>query len=338
MYTSGYIGGGVPVVGGPRVISGGSFVGGGLGGGTYAAPLGASVRSVGAAPAVYRSSGLATSGVIRRSSAGVTGGVVRPAYTTSSYVSSGARVISNGVTIQKAAPLKYNYFPLWAKGPAVAFALNFSGLDWEGVFIAPGSTMENLLELWGELKPSTPWGHLPTLDIPNVGQIGHELTILAYIAKRVPSMGGANDVEFCISNQLMQQSEDIYQKLATLQPTVLDKNKDENDVAEFWADADDTKHNRKQGLAVFLGHLERFHAECGNSEGRFTASGVTVGECKLFTTLHALKMISDKVLDHFPALLNFYFRFAEEPKARQIMEDGGNMPGVFAQYFVAPGQ
>ena len=49
-----------------------------------------------------------------------------------------------------------NYFPVFAKGPAIALALDLAGLDWEGVFLKPGSTMENIGADWGELKPKTP--------------------------------------------------------------------------------------------------------------------------------------------------------------------------------------
>ena len=60
----------------------------------------------------------------------------------------------------------------------------------------------------------------------------------------------------------------------------------EEDNAEFWSSADATKHNRDQGLAVYLTYLERFHGTSGAGEGKFTASGISVGECKLWTTLH----------------------------------------------------
>jgi hypothetical protein len=141
-----------------------------------------------------------------------------------------------------------NYFPVFAKGPAIALALDLAGLDWEGVFLKPGSTMENIGADWGELKPKTPFGELPLLTTPDLGDIGHELTILNYIGKKT-SLGGADDREFCISSQLMQMAEDIYQKLIKIQPTLMDPKPDvvaAGTTAAFWADNDPSKHNLEQ--------------------------------------------------------------------------------------------
>ena len=44
--------------------------------------------------------------------------------------------------------------------------------------------MKNLLADWGELKPATPFGELPLLTTPDVGDIGHELSILNYIGRK----------------------------------------------------------------------------------------------------------------------------------------------------------
>ena len=54
-----------------------------------------------------------------------------------------------------------------AEGPAIALALEHSGLAWKGAFPGTGATPE-----WGELKPTTPWGHVPTLEVPGVGTMG----------------------------------------------------------------------------------------------------------------------------------------------------------------------
>ena len=39
--------------------------------------------------------------------------------------------LASEVQAPKCSP-RYTYFPLWAKGPAVALALQHSGLEWEG--------------------------------------------------------------------------------------------------------------------------------------------------------------------------------------------------------------
>lgn len=222
-------------------------------------------------------------------------------------------------------PVTFQYFQLWAKGPAPALALNHSGLDWKGVFP----------ENWAELKPTTPWGHLPVLDVPGIGMIGHELTILNYIGRRSKKVGGFNMKDFTVSSQLMAEAEDIYQALGKIQPTVMAKDKPKDAVDAFWAGSDATVHNKNQGLAVFLSHLEKFHGSCGKESGKFTSSGVTIGECKLWSTLHMLKLIKDDVLTEYSALAGFYDTFGALPKTKEIVESGGKMPGAFNQYFLA---
>ena len=39
------------------------------------------------------------------------------------------------------------------------------------------------------------------------------------------------------------------------------------------------KHNSAQGLAAYLNYLETFHEICGAGSGKYTSSGVAVGEC-----------------------------------------------------------
>ena len=58
----------------------------------------------------------------------------------------------------------------------------------------------------------TPWGHLPLLEVGTL-VIGHELAILSFIGRQSCKMGGAGSAEFAVSQQLMSQAEDIYQKI-----------------------------------------------------------------------------------------------------------------------------
>mmetsp|Transcript_97036 Transcript_97036/g.230917 ORF Transcript_97036/g.230917 Transcript_97036/m.230917 type:complete len:265 (+) Transcript_97036:35-829(+) len=225
--------------------------------------------------------------------------------------------------------LKFTYFPLWAKGPAAALALQHSGLDWEGAFP----------EDWKTLKGTTPFLELPVLETEDAGTIGHELAILQYIATKSQKMGGAGVREMAISSQLMCEAEDIYQKLAKIKQGLITG----EEAAGFWTDENDQIHNRNFGLKVYLRLLEAFYSKCAKESGdgvkldalggRFTSSGVSVGECKLFSTLHALKLMKEDVLSGYPNLSNFYERFAKEEATQSVLKDGGQMPGAFGQYF-----
>jgi len=191
---------------------------------------------------------------------------------------------------------------------------------------------------WAELKSRTPFGELPILEVPDVGMIGHEIAILNYVGSKSQEMRGADDKEFAISQQLLFQSEDIYKKMADVCDTIKVKDKVPKErLAAFWEDADATKHCRDFGVHVYLGKLEAFYRSSGLSSsmpGKFTVSGNTVGECKLFVTLHMLKLIKADILKKYAGLAEFYAKFAAHQKTKDIIDKGGKMPGPFVQYFV----
>jgi hypothetical protein len=182
---------------------------------------------------------------------------------------------------------------------------------------------------------------MPTLEVSagdgSTMTIGHELAILSWIGRAVPSMGGESAADFAASSQLMCECEDIYAKLTRYQPTTRQPDKcSAAELAAFWSTSpDSTVHNRDQGLHVSLALLDRFAAACAAGDGQFTATGASVGECKLFSTLHALVLIEPDVLRPHPRLGAFYARFASRDATRTLLETGGQMPAPFEQYFVA---
>jgi len=226
--------------------------------------------------------------------------------------------------------VKFSYFPLWAKGPSCALALAHSGHEWEG----------NSVELssWSSLKPSTPWRHLPILQLSDGRTIGHEIAILNFIGSShmSPVMRGESPKDFAASQQLLQEAEDLYQQLQKVQPTLFVKDKvSKEDLDAMWSVVDISSHNSAFGFVAFLRLLEEFHIACGMGEGKFTATGKTVGECSLFAKLHMLVLLKVDALDGFSGVSSFYQRFKAEACTQEILENGGKMGVPFAQYFVA---
>eukprot|EP00913_Durusdinium_trenchii_P032764 g30671.t1 len=121
--------------------------------------------------------------------------------------------------VARQAAVKFTYFPLWAKGPACALALQHSGMEWRGEFPQD----------WKGLKPTTPFLHLPTLETEDAGT-----------SQKSQKMSGAGAKEFAVSQQLMQQAEDIYQKLSQLKSGMLSGEA----AAAFWVANDQQTHNR----------------------------------------------------------------------------------------------
>lgn len=226
---------------------------------------------------------------------------------------------------------RFSYFPLWAKGPSCALALAHSGLEWEG----------NSVDLsdWGDMKQNTPWRHLPVLQTPDGQMIGHEIAILNFIGSShfSEAMGGKSSKDCATSQQLLQEAEDLYQKMQKVQPTVFAKDKvPKAELDKMWIEADTSTHNAGFGYATVFQLLEEFYAKCDAGEGKFTETGLTVGECSLFAKLHALVMLKADCLDKFKGVAAFYKRFKDEPATQEIIASGGKMGKPFGTYFVNP--
>jgi len=225
------------------------------------------------------------------------------------------------------APLKFTYFPVFGRGPSIAFALEHSGLDWEGCFP----------ENWSELKGKTHWRHLPLLEYGEGKSLGHEAAILNFIGHLKPEMAGTSADDFSASQQLLSGSEDLFKKLGQVQPTFYSGPKvSQEEYDALWSSsASQSAHNKEFGFHVLLQLLEEFHQACGAGPGKFTSTGKTVGECKLFTILHILKTVKEDAFAPFPNVGAFYETFAADPKTKDILETGGRMGGQFKPYFIA---
>lgn len=220
---------------------------------------------------------------------------------------------------------KFRYFPLWAKGPAIALALEHNDFEWEG---------ENQGE-WAVLKQETPWRELPILEIPGFGMMGHEIAILNFLGDQKESAGGSTQAEKLVSGQIMAEAEDIYQKLVKYQDTIGSKGKNSReDNVNLWEGSDRSGHNKTFGLPVMLGLLEEYYQARKVADGFFTTSGCSVGECKLFACLRNLVLIKKDMLAAFPGLTSFYGRFEAHEKTQAILTTGGKMPQPFKQYFI----
>ena len=118
----------------------------------------------------------------------------------------------------------------------------------------------------------------------------------------------------------------------TFGPNVKEKERD-----LFWNMDDATLSNEEYGIKVYLSQLENFYKKCERKpeDGKFTETGTSVGECKLFSSLHACVMIKGQtLLCTYPGVLAFYTRFLNQKQTQSILADGGNFPYEFSQYFI----
>ncbi|KAK9878742.1 hypothetical protein WA026_023673 [Henosepilachna vigintioctopunctata] len=75
---------------------------------------------------------------------------------------------------------KVTYFPITALGEPIRFLLSYGGFEFEDCRIGP--------ENWPQLKPSMPFGQLPTLE-HNGKIVNQSIAICKYLAKQVKLVG-----------------------------------------------------------------------------------------------------------------------------------------------------
>lgn len=233
--------------------------------------------------------------------------------------------------------MSLTYWPIFAKNVAPAIALELSGADWE-MGAGPGSKgTGDLWAEWLEMKPHTVWGFLPNLTVPGAKDIGSELAILQFLARKMPALAGADDAEFQVSQELLHQAEELYQKLASKVPTIMAKDKSPEAYKDFMAGADATTHSNAQGLQVYLAQFEAFYAACGGKDGKFTSTGSTIGEIKLFATLHIVRVLQADVFSAYPNLTSFMDFYTANEKVKGVIDGTAkNMTGPPMQYFITP--
>merc|ERR1719265_774846 len=120
------------------------------------------------------------------------------------------------------------------------------------------------------MKPETVWGFIPNLELPGGKKIGCELAILQYIARKAgPALAGAGEDDKLMSQELLHQSEELYQKMAAKMPTIMAPDKDPKAFKEWWGNAGQgpavkrgsihgDSHSANQPLPIYLAQLESF--------------------------------------------------------------------------------
>jgi len=218
--------------------------------------------------------------------------------------------------------------------PMHSVRLVIGGMEWE---MAPGPGSKGTGDLWAEwleMKGSTVWGFLPNLEVSESRTIGSEIAILQYLARQNPALAGESEDDFYASNELLFQAEELYLKFAQKFPTIMAADKSPEEFNAFISSADKTVHSSQQGLQVYLGQFENFPS----TDGKFTTSGITIGEIKLFSTLHLLMLVKADALDAYPKLSKFMDTFRATDKVKAVLDGtASNMAAApLAQYFIAP--
>lgn len=194
---------------------------------------------------------------------------------------------------------KLTYFDIsGSRGEECRLALHLAGIEFEDVRIKRGD--------WMALKPTTPFGSIPILELPGKPPLAQSNAILTLIGRR-HGLHPADDFESARHEALMQHVEDLRHMVG---PTL-------------WIKDEDQKRTARQALAT--GYIPAWAAftERQLGEGPFVAGNtLQVVDLKLFIVV---RWFATGTVDHIPATV-----FDAFPKLSRVYQAVGAHPGVQA--------
>ena len=186
-----------------------------------------------------------------------------------------------------------------SRGEECRLALHLAGVDFEDLRINSAA--------WPAMKPQTPYGGLPVLELPGRAPLAHCNAILVLIGRRY-GLHPADDFEAARHEGMMQHVEDLR---AIVGPTVR------------MADAE-KKAAREALVAGYLPAWAR-HAEKNIADGPFFGGATLhVVDLKLYM---AVRWFSGGKVDHIPATI-----FAGFPRLMAVHDAVRDHSGVKSWY------
>jgi glutathione S-transferase len=188
-----------------------------------------------------------------------------------------------------------------SRGEECRLALHLAGIDFQDVRIARGD--------WAALKPTTPFGSLPVLELPGRPPLGQTNAILVYIGRQ-SGLHPKDDFEAARHEAFMGHVEDMR---AHVSPTLR------------IADEAEKKKARVALAETYLPAWAAFAERQISDTGPFFAGAkLQVVDLKLHRAVH---WIASGIIDHIPATV-----FDAYPKLNRAYHAVHNDAGVLAWY------
>lgn len=186
---------------------------------------------------------------------------------------------------------KLIYFNLKARGvlPLLVAAYADLPLEWDN---SPTQ------DVWRALKPTMPFGQLPVLEDGTI-TIAQSMAISRYLARKA-GIQGDTDVDFAMSEQLIEEHKEIFTMLVKAKHAKTDEER---------------KVLHTESIPGQLALLEKL------LQGDFFASKVTTGDLAIFSVLNVLLDVRPEALDTFPKLKAFYARIAAVPQVDRFLKN-----------------
>merc|ERR1712217_855303 len=120
--------------------------------------------------------------------------------------------------------------------------------------------------------------------------------------------------------ELVHQGEELYQKLTKNTPTCFAPDGKKECHEKFFCGCDPNTHSNDQGLLVYFDQFDKYIATWGNGSDRYTSSGTTIGELKVFSSVYLAQLVDPKL--QLPGKLDaFMKRLHADPKVRKVLDE-----------------
>jgi len=196
--------------------------------------------------------------------------------------------------------LTYFNFP-GGRGEASRLALHIAGAEW---------TDDRFAADWAEKKPTTPFGGLPTLEVPGKGTLSQSNAILGYIGREYGLLP-KDSFEAARHAALMNAVEDLRAEAAT-------------------TDRSDEDEKKKAREAFAEGYFQRWaNNASAEIKGPFVGGEeISVADLKMFVSMNSY---TKGVYDHIPKEILEAF-----PKITALMDAVASHPRVVDWYAKPP--
>ena len=202
---------------------------------------------------------------------------------------------------------KLIYFDAKGRAEVTRFIFAQAGVQYEDKRVVYGTTQEEWKE-WKELKPNTPYGELPVLEVDGK-QFAGSGPIARFVAERF-NLAGSNDFENADIASIIVVLDALTQKL-----TEALFEKDETRKADL------KKALEEEHIPKNLGALEKRAAGNNSANGWIWGAKVTYAELSAYHILSYAKMVSPNVLDKYPALAKMYNSVENLPNIAKWLEE-----------------
>jgi glutathione S-transferase len=158
---------------------------------------------------------------------------------------------------------------------------------------------------WPGLKPHTPWGTLPVLDIDR-WQLGQSMAIARFVAREA-GLSGRNSFEQALIDSVTDQVTDLREKLGEV------KFKPEAEKKAAFKDFSE------KTIPTVLPNLEKFAAS-NTERGYFVGNKITLADIHFFAIMELVNGMIPNVLSSYPTLQKIYKNVANHPRIAAYLE------------------